>query len=744
MSTDAPGAAWNAGLERPTADLAICVDAGDTLAEAALSLMTDLLPGSRASAFVSPGVEWVGPGTSRSTSAPPGCSTTQLLADPQAAHISALFTWSSWEAGHGFDESMDALEHVDFWLGMLASGAVGLVEERPLLRRRVHDRALYKASWGTPGYRQAADLLYERHVHRADPAELLYLKEAIARQERRRLQDRQGRRDRTSIALAEARRQHDALIALLPEPHRAVDLGSFNRRTPLSHQWGYERGTPADRPLIERFLAAHREDITGLVLEVQEDDYARAFGGPGVVRTDVLDVNCANPRATLIADLRDAPQIPDDTYDCVILTQTLHVIDDMPGVLAECRRILKPTGVLLATVPCASRGCLEYGPDGDFWRATESGVRRLFQAAFGPGAVDTFALGNAPLNAAFSLGLAAQELPANIWEFHDPYFPLLVGVRASGSRAGVTRRSLKRSALAPRGVVLMYHRVADCDVDPHHLCVSPRRFREQVDWLKASYPLVPFEALASHSVDGPAVALTFDDGYVDNLEQAVPVLLAASTPATFFLTTASGPDPYCYWWDQVARLLVFPGNRITIELPSGGITLELTTPALKQAAAARIHRELVPLPPAVRDRIVEDVRRAIGDVMPPGCRRMTWDEARVIASHALFELGGHTVDHLLLPAQPDAVVVAQLADCRQTIANETGRLVSSLAYPFGAFDERTMAAARDAGFARAVTCVSRATHDLDDPLALPRLEVVDEPLAAFARRLEYALGTRVQ
>ena len=87
----------------------------------------------------------------------------------------------------------------------------------------------------------------------------------------------------------------------------------------------------------------------------------------------------------ILADLRCAPHIPTDSFDCIILTQTLHVIDDVDAVLNECRRLLKPDGVMLATLPCASRVCLEYGADGDLWRMTPAGGRALFEKTFGAG-----------------------------------------------------------------------------------------------------------------------------------------------------------------------------------------------------------------------------------------------------------------------------------------------------------------------------------------------------------------------
>jgi len=115
------------------------------------------------------------------------------------------------------------------------------------------------------------------------------------------------------------------------------------------------------------------------VLEVQEDDFTRLAGGPRVLSSAVLDIDASNGRATLIADLRCAPELGSDQFDCVILTQTIHVIDDMAAVAREIHRALRPGGVLLATMPAASRVCLEYGERGDLWRVTPAGAAALVE-----------------------------------------------------------------------------------------------------------------------------------------------------------------------------------------------------------------------------------------------------------------------------------------------------------------------------------------------------------------------------
>src|SRR5262249_35088958 len=151
---------------------------------------------------------------------------------------------------------------------------------------------------------------------------------------------------------------------------------------PISRNWGCDRGRPIDRYYIEHFLGRHRSDVQGRVLEVKESMYTRHFGDGTVAASDVVDIDPVNAQATITADLRRADGIEANTFDCIILTQTLHVIDDMPAVLAECVRILRPGGVMLLTAPSVSRIDPVSGVDGDFWRLTEASARKLFAASF--------------------------------------------------------------------------------------------------------------------------------------------------------------------------------------------------------------------------------------------------------------------------------------------------------------------------------------------------------------------------
>ena len=155
-------------------------------------------------------------------------------------------------------------------------------------------------------------------------------------------------------------------------------IGRIRSTTPLSRNWGYDRGTPIDRYYIENFLTAHAADVRGNVLEIQEDDYSRRFGGERVTQQDILNVDDSNPRATIIGDLADPSTLPKEQFDCIILTQTLHLIFDMPAALANLHRALRPGGVILITVPGISPLDRNEFQNSWYWSLTAPALARLF------------------------------------------------------------------------------------------------------------------------------------------------------------------------------------------------------------------------------------------------------------------------------------------------------------------------------------------------------------------------------
>lgn len=188
------------------------------------------------------------------------------------------------------------------------------------------------------------------------------------------------------------------------------------------------RGKHIDRFYIENFLRKNSDCVRGTCLEIESNEYTLRYGEQKVEKSDILDINTGNKRATVHGDLKNLRGlIPDNTYDCIILTQTLQYVDDYPAAIKECHRILKPRGVVLATLPAIAR--IGYaGVAGDYWRFTEAGGGYAFSQVFAE--VDAQAFGN--MRVAFkSLVGAFQEFSTEKEMTHnDPNFPSLVTIRA--------------------------------------------------------------------------------------------------------------------------------------------------------------------------------------------------------------------------------------------------------------------------------------------------------------------------
>jgi SAM-dependent methyltransferase len=210
-----------------------------------------------------------------------------------------------------------------------------------------------------------------------------------------------------------------------------LDLGDLRRVTPIDSVFGLGRGKPVDRHYIEDFLKRHAGDIRGRVLEVAEDSYTLEYGGRRVTQSDILHADGSNPRATLIGDLADDNELPSASFDCFICTQTLTYIYDVPRAVATIHRLLKPGGVLLATVPGISQ-ISPYDRDrwGEYWRFTAQSLGRLLGESFGSGQVEVEAYGNVLASTAFLQGLCVDDLRKDELDHRDQRYQMLVAGRA--------------------------------------------------------------------------------------------------------------------------------------------------------------------------------------------------------------------------------------------------------------------------------------------------------------------------
>ena len=208
-----------------------------------------------------------------------------------------------------------------------------------------------------------------------------------------------------------------------------IDWGGLRRTTPISREFGFDRGTPVDRYYISKFLDRNRSLIAGRVLEIGDDSYTLEFGSPAVTMRDILHVHEGNAKATIIGDLSSGNGIPSAAFDCAIITQTLHLIFDPLAALRTLHRILKPGGVLLATAPGISPISIDEWSSSWYWGFTYASMERMVETVFGTD-VRIEAYGNVFASTCFLQGIAVEEVTTAELDIDDGEHVTLLCVAA--------------------------------------------------------------------------------------------------------------------------------------------------------------------------------------------------------------------------------------------------------------------------------------------------------------------------
>lgn len=200
--------------------------------------------------------------------------------------------------------------------------------------------------------------------------------------------------------------------------------GNLRRTTPFSTAFGFDRGTPIDRYYVDDFLGRHRALITGRVLEIQASGYTQRFG-QGVTASHTLDID---PKfaATYTCDLSRAQDVvPDNSYDCFLLPNTLQHLQDIDGALDNIHRIVRPGGAIIAT----AAAFIPLIPDGpDYWRITADGWHEQTSRHWPHDAVEIAAYGNCLAAIAAMHGLSVEDVTPAELDVHDPRYPVLIGI----------------------------------------------------------------------------------------------------------------------------------------------------------------------------------------------------------------------------------------------------------------------------------------------------------------------------
>ena len=324
---------------------------------------------------------------------------------------------------------------------------------------------------------------------------------------------------------------------------------------------------------------------------------------------------------------------------------------------------------------------------------------------------------------------------------HDELQPVVTSTPFRHTVPPPAARRSRRPRRPPvaAGTVLLYHRVADVDEDRLGLAVHPDRFAAQMAELAARADVV---ALSATPPPG-TVAVTFDDGYADNLHTALPVLLDHGIPATLFASTGHIARQAGFWWDEVGRLLhEAPPDAGPLRLGHGSAARVWPScdPATRTVAAAQIHQWLQAKPPEEIEAQLRTLRvwagRPAHPAPPPDADRpMTVDELRAFAAADGMQVGAHGRTHPSLPAVTAARQDDEIAGSRGDLAGWLGAASTAFSYPFGIpgcdVDREVTARVRAAGFTHAVINATVPDRRRPDPWAIARVVAPDATGTAF-------------
>jgi peptidoglycan/xylan/chitin deacetylase (PgdA/CDA1 family) len=321
------------------------------------------------------------------------------------------------------------------------------------------------------------------------------------------------------------------------------------------------------------------------------------------------------------------------------------------------------------------------------------------------------------------------------------------------------------------GLILMYHRIVSLECDPWGLSVSPRHFAQQLESLRSfGQPRSLTQALDAYrrrDFSKRSLVITFDDGYVDNLWNAAPLIERYEIPATIFVASSYIGCRGEFWWDELERILLRPkrlpgelrlNTKGSLQVWALGAACEYTEeersadlawsvnkqsrPSKRCELYQAVHRALQPLDDNERLIALDHLKAWSGDT---GIARTSHlcvspDEANALNKVDLIEIGAHTSTHRALPNVSEDVQRREIRQSKAELERLLGTPVVNFAYPYGQFTQRIATIVREEKFVSACSTRPSPFYEDADLFALPRLKVGDWDAPTFEAMLGQVLS----
>ncbi len=326
-------------------------------------------------------------------------------------------------------------------------------------------------------------------------------------------------------------------------------------------------------------------------------------------------------------------------------------------------------------------------------------------------------------------------------------------------------RRIQKRFSPSKGLILMYHRIAEVPIDPWALCVTPQQFSQQMEVLKKNFHPLTLEQLVQTQKAGKipprAVVVTFDDGYADNLHQAKPILEHYNIPATIFVSTGYLDKAHGFWWDTLEEFLLQPcklPEELTLTINQHNYHWQLehaadysqqqyqadrftkaqeADPGTRMAFYYEVWQRLLPLSEQQRQPILRQILDWSGShhQTQPERRSLYSEEVVQLAQGDLIEIGAHTITHPFLSSQSVDKQKYEIEKSKADLEQLIHQSIDSFSYPFGNRTADTIQLTQIAGFQWACSTVQDLVWHQSDCFQLPRFGVENWSQDSFTKNL---------
>lgn len=292
-----------------------------------------------------------------------------------------------------------------------------------------------------------------------------------------------------------------------------------------------------------------------------------------------------------------------------------------------------------------------------------------------------------------------------------------------------------------RILVLFYHRINEIPVDLHHLCVSPGNFEQQMRYLKKNYPVLRYED-DWQNAQGDSVVVTFDDGYLDNYQNALPVLNELDIPVTFFITSSCLEGNREFWWDELETILLSSEkvpDSFCLKDARYGCRWNTGTLSERRNCYWAVRSMMLQLTDRQkREEWMNQLWTWSGRNPSASGRNpsISMEMCREMAAMENVTIGCHTVSHPGLSRLDYEEQEREITGAKTYLESLLSGDITTMSYPHGMYDDRTIQICRKAGLTKCATTRPALWDPSGSSWEIPRFCIKDWNLYEFRDEIQ--------